>query len=249
MCGTRMIRTWTLATLTTMAAAAFWLPPATANPPGTYRVTISNLTSGQPLTPALVATHKGSDGFFRVGDPASFGLKEIAENGNLTPMVDRISDDDDFFAHAVVTGDTGVPPVMPGETVSFEIGAAPPFNFLSWASMLICTNDGFTGVDAVKLPSEIDRAVTVHTQGYDTGTEVNTERFADIVPPCGPLTGVDNQGLGTGVSDPALAEGGVIHHHGGIIGVDTGDPADPTLDPDVHDWDNPVASLVVERVG
>lgn len=245
-----MLRTRTstarpLALLAILAAVFATATTAGASSAGTYRVTVTNLTGGQPLTPALVATHKGNDGFFDVGRTASFGLKEIAENGNLAPMIDRITADRDFFAHVVQTGNTGVPPIIPGETVSFEIDAAPPHNFLSWASMLICTNDGFTGIDTLKLPAAVGSSVTVQTQGYDAGTERNTEQFADIVPPCGPLTGVDSQGLGTETSDPALAEGGVIHHHGGVVGVDASEPA---LDPDVHDWDNPVATVTVERV-
>jgi len=215
---------------------------ASANPASSYRVTITNLTGGQPFTPALAATHKGNDGFFQIGSPASFGIQEIAENGNLAPMIDRIAGDGDFLTHVVKEGETGVPPVMPGETVSFEIASTPPHNFLSWASMLICTNDGFTGVNKLKLPSEIGQSVTVETQAYDAGTELNTELFVDLVPPCGPLTGVDSMGQGTGMSNPALAEGGVIHHHGGITGA--GD-----LVPAIHDWDNPVAVITVERLG
>ena len=237
-----MIAKGAFAIVTLLAAFSLTVGPVSANPPGTYEVTITNLTSGQPLTPALVSTHRGNDGLFRVGRSASLGLTEIAENGNLQPMIDRIDSDRDFIAHVVKTGETGVPPVMPGETVSVTIDASPPHNFLSWASMLICTNDGFTGVDTLKLPSTIGGSVTIHTQGYDAGTEINTELFADIVPPCAPLTGQDNMGQGTDISDPTLAEGGVIHHHAGILGV--GD-----LDPTINDWTNPVAMITVERIG
>ena len=46
---------------------------------------------------------------------------------------------------------------------------------------------------------------------------------------------------GTGMSNPALAEGGVIHHHAGIQGgVD--------LTPMTHGWSDPVAEVTVERV-
>ena len=229
-------------TAVSMFALIVGAPTATAGSERTYTVTITNSTDGQPLTPALVTTHKGSDGLFSVGSSASFELKEIAENGNLDPMIGSVTADGDFDDLVVQTGNTGVPPVMPGETVTFEISAGPPFNFVSWASMLICTNDGFTGVDTLKLPSDVGESVSVTTQGYDAGTETNTEAFVDIVPPCGPLTGQDSMGQGTDISDPALSEGGVIHHHGGILGV--GD-----LDPTINDWDNPVASITVERTG
>lgn len=47
---------------------------------------------------------------------------------------------------------------------------------------------------------------------------------------------------GTGMSDPALAEGGVIHHHSGIEGG-----AD--LLPSVHGWTDPVTLVTITRTG
>lgn len=238
----RRLRTFAVLATIAMLTSALGATSAIAAETQTFTVTITNLTDGQPFTPALVTTHRGNTGLFRVGSAASFELKEIAENGNLDPMVERIEDSTDFDDLVVEMGDTGVPPVMPGETISFQIEATPPFNFLSWTSMLICTNDGFTGVDGVKLPNHVGQSVTVFTQGYDAGTEINTEAWSDLVPPCGPLTGQDSMGQGTGSSDPALAEGGVIHHHAGILGI-----AD--LDPAINDWNNPVGVLTVERTG
>ncbi|MFQ5552270.1 MAG: spondin domain-containing protein, partial [Thermoplasmata archaeon] len=54
---------------------------------GVFEVTISNLTSGQPFTPPVLATHKKSTDVFTVGEPASLGIKEIAENGNNGPLL------------------------------------------------------------------------------------------------------------------------------------------------------------------
>jgi len=53
----------------------------------------------------------------------------------------------------------------------------------------------------------------------------------------------DDEGApGTGMSDPALAEGGVIHHHPGIQGG-----AD--LLPAIHGWDTSlsVSLITIER--
>ena len=106
--------------------------------------------------------------------------------------------------------------------------------------MLICTNDGFTGLDTVRLPR---KKRTVYSRGYDARTEMNTEFFGDMVPPCQGLIGVmsDPPVTGTGMSDPLLAEDGIIIPHVGIIGgVD--------LLPEVHGWSNPVAKIVIERL-
>lgn len=45
------------------------------------------------------------------------------------------------------------------------------------------------------------------------------------------------------MTNPALAEGGIIHHHPGIqAGVGA-------LDPAVFGWDDPVARVHVTRIG
>ena len=206
-----------------------------------YRVTITNLTDGQPLTPPLVAIHRQSINLFEVGQPASFEVKEIAENGNLDPMVSAVSSHKHVHDFAVVAAG-GPPPVLPGQSVSTELESAQGAKYLSFVSMLICTNDGFTGIDSVRLPKQVGESVTVHTNGYDAGTEINTEDFADIVPPCPPLTGVASTDPGTGTSNPALAENGVIRHHPGIVG-----DVDLLVDP--HRWADPVAEVVIERIG
>jgi len=213
----------------------------------TYRVTVANLTSGQPLTPVLFAAHRASADVFTVGTPASFGVKEIAENGNLAPLAEAL-EAAGGVSEVFVGGMPIVPEGLPGsamfpDSVSFEISAELGAHRLSWVSMLICTNDGFTGLDSIKLPGHVGAEVAALTAGYDAGTETNTEDFADIVPPCQALVGVTSGDPGTGTSNPALAEGGVIHHHQGIVGG-----AD--LLPEVHSWDvdAPVAEVTVERI-
>ncbi len=210
---------------------------ASAPPVATYEVTIENLTTGQPYTPPIIATHRAATDIFTVGQPASFEIKEIAENGNLGPMMTLLGSDKHVFDTEVALG-----PLLFGGSVTLTVTGAKGANFLSFASMLICTNDGFTGVDSLRLPKDIGEQVAVTTNGYDAGTEANTENYADIVPPCQGLHGV-NVEPGTGMSNyPALAEDGVIHHHAGIQGgVD-----DLTLM--THGWSDPVAEVTVERV-
>jgi Spondin_N len=232
-----------------IAAGAFLVTGSAAfadAPVATYEVTITNLTEGQPLTPPVVATHRAATSVFTVGQPASFELKEIAENGNLAPMIAALASDKhvaDSSAASAPLVPAGLPgSAMFGDSVTLTVTASEGAKFLSFASMLICTNDGFTGVDSLRLPTHVGDGVTVRSAGYDAGTERNTEDFADIVPPCQGLVGVSSGEPGTGTSNPTLAEGGVIHHHPGIIGG-----AD--LVPGVHGWTDPVAEIAVERVG
>ena len=211
----------------------------------TYAVTVTNLTSGQPFSPPVLATHRRAAAFFDEGRRANRGIQEIAENGNNAVLVEALERDRRIFA--VQEGDAPLVPVdNPGDTnfnstATYMITANRWANHLSVATMLICTNDGFTGVDALTLPSQVGQSITAYTNSYDAGTEMNTEDFADIVPPCQGLIGVSSDDEGTGTSNPALAENGVITLHPGVEGGDN-------LQPDLHGWNDPVAKIEVTRV-
>jgi hypothetical protein len=208
----------------------------------TYKVTITNLTPGQPLTPPILLTHNRRTGIFTLGEEASAEIQAIAENGNGAPLLTTLEDDPNV--HQVVSG---MAPLVPandpggtgfGSSMSFKITAQGHARYLSFASMLICTNDGFTGLDSVRLPFH---SKTVYSVAYDARSEVNTEDFADMVPPCQGLIGVSSGDPGTGASNPLLAEDGIVIPHVGILGgID--------LFPDVHGWSDPVAKIEIERV-
>ena len=202
-----------------------------------YEVTIYNLTHGQPFTPPVVASHEGGIRVWRNRLPASYEVKEIAENGNIGPLVELVSGSD-------LVGGTyvGTAPVFPGESVTFTITGSRAANKLSWVSMLICTNDGFAGLDSFQLPSKLWHTRTRYVRGKDAGTEVNTEDFADIVPPCPALTGVESDDAGTGMSNPDLAEHDVIRPHPNVAGI-----AD--LLRSVHRWRGPVGKVMIRRIG
>jgi hypothetical protein len=210
----------------------------------TYEVTVENLTSGgQHFTPPLVAIHRGSADFFSVGKEASSGIQQIAENGNLGPMLEGLEASKHVSSYTIAVSGEGLEgPLAPGEAVTVSLTGGPGFEFVSFASMLICTNDGFTGVDALMLPRNAGEEVHIYAGAYDAGTEINTEDFADLVPPCQILGGVAGEDAGTGASDPALWEGGVVRAHEGIM-----DRSD--LVSSVHGWADPVAMFSVRRVG
>ncbi len=208
----------------------------------TYKVTITNLTTGQPFTPPVIAVHNRRANVFALGTPASEGVRQIAENGNNAPLVSALSSDPNV--RQVIEGTAPiVPAANPGGTpfdsqATFKFRTNGRARFVSFVSMLICTNDGFTGVNTIRLPA---RSTTILARGYETRTEQNTEDFADIVPPCQGLIGVSSDDAGTGTSNPLLGENGIVIPHPGVVG-------DNDLDSRVHDWADPVAKIVIERV-
>lgn len=201
-----------------------------------YDVTITNLTTGQPLSPGVLVTHAKNLSLFQIGAAASEGIRLIAENGNPTTAAAEMGG---LFGVAEVSTTSAPVGVVGGgpfpSSLTVRIGARGNANRLSVAVMLICTNDGFTGLDGVRLPGGF-QAETWYTQAYDAGTEVNTEADGDIVPPCFGLTSSPGTGGGG-----RTAEGGVITMHPGIAGG-------AALVPATHGWSGPIARITVQRV-
>ena len=149
-----------ISTLAIVGIASIFIVPVTAKADDgkTYKVTISNLTPGQPFTPPVLVTHSDKTGIFTVGEAASSEIQAIAENGNNAPLMTALGVD--VEVHEVVGGMVPlVPANNPGVTgfassETFTITTRGNAKFLSFASMLICTNDGFTGLDSIKLSKE-----------------------------------------------------------------------------------------------
>ncbi len=186
-----------------------------------FSVTIQNLAAGQPLSPPIVATHKGGIRIFRVGRDASSELEDIARDGNQMPLYDLLTGS----RHVWDVVDVGAPLTPSGslaggftDSVSFMIQARDD-DKLSLASMMICTNDGFVGLDRGKLPEKGSSVFILH--GYDAGVEDNTEMSADIVDACSALGSVPLNGDPNGNINGAVdtIPRGVIMAHGGILGA------------------------------
>ena len=218
----------------------------------TDQVTITNLTKGQPLSPPILATTYGSGQFFRPGRAANWGVQQIAENGNNTPLYDSTVQDmkDGFVTDVQRAAAPLVPKGSPADamfdqSVTITIRAKDT-DRINWVSMLGCTNDGFAGFNAARLPRAKGRTVHVPVFDYDAGTEENTEDFADLGPACQGAIGVKSQfgATGTTMTDWRLAENGVVARHEGIFGA-----SDDGLLEDVHGW-NPkrVAKVSIKRI-
>ena len=193
-----------------------------------YTVSITNLTKGQIISPAVVASHsQDAEPLFIPGRPASAELAKVAEDAMLDDLIDKLSHSADVLDVKTISG-AGGGPIMPGETASVKVEGLGHHRFISLVAMLVTTNDAFVGIRNVEGPA--NGVVVRMPPAYDAGSEVNTELCTDIPgPPCG-MPGV------------RVTEGaeGYVYIHSGISG--TGD-----LDPAVRDWRNPVARITIQR--
>ncbi len=208
-----------------------------------YRVTIENLSVGQPLAPPVIATHVKGFTMFKVGQLASRGLEAIAENGDVSLMFNRFANS----PSATDVVNVGMPLTRYGSAVgsfkdntTFEI-RGKKHDRLSMAAMLICTNDGFTGLNSVKLPQEGKKVY--YLKGYDAGTEYNTERSADIVDGCSALGAVALPGDPNGNENDAVDSSPHqrIRKHSGTQG--NGD-----LDPQANGIEKKIARVTIELI-
>ena len=174
-------------------------------------VTVSNPSPifGTFQTPVFIGIHDGSYDLYDRGAAASPELESLAEDGSAALLVA------DFTAAAGTSSTTSIlgtfgpadGPIAPNETQTTVIHldpAAPESRYLSWASMVIPSNDAFVAngdpmahrifSDAgVFMPSTI---VVAGADVLDAGTEVNDETATNTAffGQMAPNTGDDENG-------------------------------------------------------
>lgn len=189
-----------------------------------YKVTIINLTPGQPLAPVMVATHRPGVTFFEAGGAPSDELAMLAEAGDGNPMAARllampkVSD-----AQVTTMGAT-----LPGKSTTLTISAKRGMHHVSIGAMLVATNDAFLAISDAVLPRGRE-TVTYMANAYDAGSETNDELSSTVA------------GLGGEGYSPNNSGEGFVHIHSGVHGI--GDLNAATMD-----WRNPVAEIIIERV-
>ncbi|MGB3562877.1 MAG: spondin domain-containing protein [Thermoanaerobaculia bacterium] len=214
--------------LLTVVAATLLLAvlPVNAGAQGApnYRITITNLTSGQIISPPVVVTHSANTYILRAGEAASSQVAALAEDADSSGLLTALAGNPQVADFDIAEG-----PLLPGASVTLYLNGAGPWTRLTALGMLVTTNDAFFGLDSADVSGR-PRSKVFSVPAYDAGSEVNSESCTYIPgPPCG----------NGGVRDTDGAEG-FIYVHSGIHGI-----AD--LVAAEHDWRNPVARITVER--
>jgi len=199
----------------------------------TYAVTVTNAGANQPLSPPVVVIHReGYDGW-TAGVSASTGLEKLAEGGDAA----------DFIAEANLNGNVetakiGSGVVAPGGSTIIQLSA--PYSSdvrFTVASMLVNTNDAFTGVNGVVIAGlGINEAATFYARVYDAGTEINLETAATVPGPAGGGEGFN----------AARNDYGFVSIHGGMVTGDDGLTTSALNE--THRFVGPVAKITVVRV-
>lgn len=203
-------------------------------------VEITNLTNAIYFTPLLVSAHDRNTHIFQPGTAASSNLQAMAEGGDISGLV---IDLESVGANTLADPANGL--LAPGVTTTATLRVNRHNRYLSIVAMLLPTNDGFVGLDALPVPTNGKRH-TYYLNAYDAGTEANDEVINGNGAPGLPGIPADPGGnSGTGASGVTTTEyNTTVHIHRGIIGGENSD-----LDKTVHRWNNPVAKIVITAGG
>ncbi|MEM9065996.1 MAG: spondin domain-containing protein [Planctomycetota bacterium] len=183
-------------TLTACAIAAL----ASMSHAQTISITFENLlpSGGTALTPVFVGLDDGTFNLFNPGGNASAGLELVAEVGQTGTLISEFQ-----LASPSGVADTGFGPggpILGGQsaTVDLNAGDATVNRFLSFASMIVPTNDLFIGtpnaIEVFDAGGNFNGPITFEILGsqvWDAGTEVNNADDGAAF-----LQGIDG-GLGT----------------------------------------------------
>jgi hypothetical protein len=203
-----------------------------SSPVATYDVKLTNLTANQPMAPIAAILHGQGFTAWQVGATARDGLEQLAEGGDpgslLAEAAANLAVRDWVSGHGIVP---------PGSSDTVALTGRLEGAQLSVASMLVNTNDAFTGTTGQSLDDlQVGQSMTIDMSSYDAGTEDNSET-ASSVP--GPVAGGEGY-------NPARDDRDFVTVHPGVVSADDG-LAVSALD-ESHRFQNPAAQLVITRI-
>ena len=140
----------------------------------------------------------------------------------------------------VVVSASGGAPIGPAgsETVSIDLLNNDRIGLqISFASMLVNTNDAFTSLNTSAETMAIGDILTFDSVAYDAGTEADTESATDIPGPAGGGTGFD--AARDDQADRVSMHNGIVSQNDGLATSDLTEQ---------HRFDNPVARISIERI-
>lgn len=201
-------------------------------PRAAYRITLTNLTAAQPLSPLAAVLHRDGYTGWALGQAASAGLEILAEGGDPGSWLTEAA-----ASAAVESSAAGLAPVAPGASDSVTLEADSPSGLrVTVATMLVNTNDGFTAMAALPVESlAVGEGVERDLAPYDAGTEANAETSGTVP---GPAAGGEGFNGARDDRDFVSVHPGVVTSADGLAGSSLGEELR---------FQSPVARLRVTR--
>jgi hypothetical protein len=233
-----------------------------------YEVTITNLTTGQLLSPSVLAAHSADYAMFEVGEKASEGIWTVGEQGNPMRLAQQLRMTPEVASVVVADGPVhrlsgmgtsmvgnqgpGMPSMaqpgmtdgmaQPGMSSMADSSVTLRIESHGAARLSVAMRLGCTNDGFTGLPSvPLSRSmvpVTYYGAAYDAGTEQNNQRWSSLADGCNALGPAPRDA--DGQNDRDLTDEPISMHPGIMPGV--GDLGQEFA------WHDAVVKITVQRV-
>lgn len=213
--------------------------PGFANSNAEFSLRVINLTNNQPLSPIAVVMHQSGYVAFTDGETASVDLETLAEGGDNSGILSSASSDSSHLTSTSGSGPVG--PRQTSETFSLSIPSNATGDLrLTMLSMLVNTNDAFTGLNAVNISNmSVGQSLTFNGPTWDSGTEANSEASGTIPGPAD--SSVNPVGFDAARTDNVDR----VRFHSGVVTSDDG--LITSILNESHRFDNPSSRVILTR--
>ncbi len=159
------------------------IDPPTSAENAQFDIRVTNLTNAQPLSPVAIMMHRSGFHSFVDGEAASLALETLAEGGNNADVLGEAEAAVQYISSVSTDGPVGPRAISPVATLTAPVADLADLR-LSVISMLVHTNDAFTGTNAVDISNmAVGASMTFTGPTWDSGTEANSETAASIPGP------------------------------------------------------------------
>ncbi|MEE9303829.1 MAG: spondin domain-containing protein [Thiotrichaceae bacterium] len=198
-----------------------------------FDISVRNVTANQPLSPIGVVLHKTGYHAWIDGQAASVSLEHLAEGGDNSALITDANAID-----TTLQATSGAQPVGPGGSTQFQLSINNETDIrLTLFSMLVNTNDAYTGINAAKLSDlTVGQSLSLSLPAWDSGTEANSEAQ-------GTMPGPADGGEGFNANRDDFLD--LVGIHRGVLSSDDG-LASSILNQS-HRFDNPVMQVRITR--
>ena len=147
--------------------------------PMVYEVQIQNNTENQEMSPTTIVLHQKGYSMFQLAEAASVAMEHLAEGGDNAMLMTEAKTHANVLASVATNGN-----LAPGMSSTPVIRLQTPSqsgNYLSFASRLMSTNDGFMGESGVSLDGlAVNQRLVLNVPAWDAGTEADLETTATV---------------------------------------------------------------------
>jgi hypothetical protein len=224
----------------TLAACGGSSSNSTPTPSFEFKVDVINLTNAQPLSPPAIVAHNSGYKMFDEATRASVALEHLAESGSNSQIIEEAESNT-----AAYDSEAATTPIGPGSSGSYTLVFKDSLDDakISIATMLVNTNDAFTGEKNLDISTlEVNASFSINGPVWDAGTEGNSETAETIPGPAGSSV-VDSNKLFDAERSSDL---NYVVFHSGVVTADDGLTTSALNEG--HRFDQPASRITITRI-